>query len=288
MLLSANMIRIHDTFGMKNTFDIFARAGIHGMDFNNDVAEYYSKEHDEAFYEDLKNYAYAAGITICQAHAPFPSSYPDEEKNAKRFDEIVQGMKNASYIGAPMIVVHPCCHLDYAEEGNAEKLFDFNVDFYRRLIPYAREFGIKIAIENIGRVSVTSTPERLNKLYDTLNDPVFTICFDVGHCLLEGVDPAEAIREIGDRMVNGCTHVHDNSGSADEHTLPYYGKVEWESVMKALAEIGYNGAFNYEASGFLKNVPIALYPDGLEYMAKVGHYLIGRFEYYKILSSAAK
>ena len=284
MLLSANMIRFHDAFGMRETFDIFARAGIQGMDFNNDVPEYYTKEHDRQFYEDLKNYACEKGITICQAHAPFASSFPDEEKTARRFDEIVQGMQNAAYLGAPMIVVHPCCHLDYENAENAETLFAYNLDFYRRLIPYAREFEIRIAIENIGRTSVTSTPERLIRLYDTLDDPVFTICFDVGHCLFQGVDPAEAIRKIGDRLVDGCTHVHDNSGENDQHTLPFYGNVDWESVMKALADIGYKGDLNYEASGFIKDIPTELRPDGLAYMAKVGHYLISRFEYYRNLA----
>ena len=279
MILSANMIRVHDAFGIKKTFDIFAQAGFQGMDFNNDVREYFTTEHDEAFYRDLGNYARERGIAICQAHAPFPSSYPEADKTELRFEQIVQGMKNASYLGAPMIVVHPCTHLNYDE--NAEALFEINLDFYRRLIPYAREYNIKIAIENIGRVSVTSTPERLNKLYDTLGDPVFTVCFDVGHCLLQGVDPAEAIRAIGDRLVNGCTHVHDNLGDSDAHTLPFYGAVKWEEVMAALADIGYEGELNYEASNFLKNLPVDLYFDGLSYMAKVGKYLVDRFEQYR-------
>jgi sugar phosphate isomerase/epimerase len=281
MLLSANMIKFHDTFGIKETFDIFAAAGIEGMDFNTDAAGYYDESHDKQFYMDLAEYAKEKGIAICQAHAPFASSFPEADKSEKRFWEIVQGMKNASYLGAPMIVVHPCTHLDYSVDDNAEKLFEYNLNFYRRLIPFAREFGIRIAIENIGKVSVTSTPERLNKLYDTLNDPVFTVCFDVGHCLLQGVDPAEAIEKLGHRLVNGCTHVHDNNGSSDSHTLPFYGNVEWESVMKALARIGYKGELNYEAAGFLKKVPTELLTEGLAYMAKVGHYLIGRFEYYK-------
>lgn len=281
MLLSANMIRVHDTFGMKETFDVFAAAGIEGIDFNNDVAEYCTTEHDEQYYRELGEYAKSRGVAICQAHAPFPSSYVEEDKSAKRFEEIVQGIRNAAYLGAPMIVVHPCTHLDFSVEGNPEILFDYNVNFYKKLIPVARECGIKIAIENIGRVSITSTPERLNKLFDTLSDPVFTVCFDVGHCLLQGVDPAEAIRAIGPRLVDGCTHVHDNNGDRDTHTLPYYGKVDWESVMKALADIGYAGDLNYEASAFIKDIPVALYEDGLAYMAKVGHYLIGRFEYYK-------
>lgn len=281
MLLSSNMIRLHDIFGMRETFDLFASVGIQGMDFNTDVKEYHSEEHSEQFYIDLGNYARERGITICQAHAPFSSSFPEEERTAKRFEEIVRGMKHAALLGAPMIVVHPCCHLDYTVEGNPEILFEYNLDFYRRLIPYAREFGIKIAIENIGIQSVTSTPERLSRLYDTLDDPVFTVCFDVGHCLLEGVDPAEAVLKLGDRLVHGCTHVHDNGGERDSHTLPFYGNVDWESVMKALAEIGYCGELNYEAAGFIKNVPTELRADGYRYMAKVGHYLISRFEYYR-------
>ena len=275
------MIRLHDTFGIEKMFDIMASAGIEGIDFNNDVAEYCTTEHDEEFYRELGKYAASRGVAICQAHAPFPSSYVEEDKSAKRFEEIVQGIKNAAYLGAPMIVVHPCVHLDFAVEGNPEILFEYNLNFYKKLIPVARECGIKIAIENIGRVSITSTPERLNKLFDTLNDPVFTVCFDVGHCMLQGVDPAEAIRAIGHRLVDGCTHVHDNNGDRDTHTLPYYGKVEWESVMKALADIDYAGDLNYEASAFIKDIPVALYEDGLTYMAKVGKYLIERFEFYK-------
>ena len=85
-------------------------------------------------------------------------------------------MRNASYLGVRNIIVHPCQHLVYADEGNPEKLFEYNLDFYKRLIPYAEECGIKIAIENIGRVSITSTPERLNRLYDALDNPVFTVC----------------------------------------------------------------------------------------------------------------
>lgn len=280
MLLSANMIRIYDTFGIKETFDVFAKAGFEGIDFNNDIDEYSSDKYDEHFYRDLAKYAASKGIAICQAHAPFPSSYNDEEKTEKRFKEIVQSMKNAAYMGAPVIVVHPCTHLDFSIDGNPELLFEYNLNFYRRLIPYADEIGIKIAIENIGRISITSTPERLNRLYDTLNNPVFTVCFDVGHCMLQNVDPREAIRKIGDRLVDGCTHVHDNFGDTDAHTLPYYGKVDWEDVMKALAEIGYRGDLNYEASNFIKDVPTDLYVDGLIYMSKVGHYLISRFEYY--------
>lgn len=274
------MIRIHNTFGIRETFSVFKQCGYEAIDFNNDVSEYCSEEHGEDFYRELANHAASVGIAISQAHAPFPSSCDDEEKNAEIFKRIVTGMKNAAALGAPMIVVHPCVHLDFDVEGNPERLFEYNLNFYKSLIPYAEKFGIKIAIENICRDSITSTPERLNRLYDALDNPVFTICFDVGHARISGLDPADAIRRVGKRLIGGCTHFHDNNGEGDGHTLPFYGAINWEEVMKALAEIGYDGNLNYEASNFIKDIPTELYIDGFTYMAKVGHYLISRFEYY--------
>lgn len=272
---------MYDAYGAKRTFELFAQSGIMGIDFNTNIPEYCSDEHDKQFYLDLKQYVQDLGMVFSQAHAPYGSSYVDEEKTAKRFDEIVRGIRNASYVGAPMIVVHPCVHLDYRVEGNPEKMFEYNMNFYTRLIPYAEEYGIKIAIENIGDVSVTADPKDLNKLYDTLNNPVFTVCFDVGHSLIEGFEPGEAVRTIGHRLVNGCTHVHDNNGRSDMHTVPYQGKIDWESFIKALADIGYEGNLSYEASGFMGSLPKELYPEALKYKGIIGHHLINRFVYYK-------
>ena len=283
MLLSANMIRFYNDFGIKKTFDIFSNAEIQGIDFNLDVKDFLSNKYDKEFFIDIKKYAKEKGVAICQAHAPFPPSYVEEEKSRIRFMEIVEAIKNASILGAPMIVVHPCNHLDCKVDNNEEILFDYNVKFYKKLEPYAKEYGVKIAIENIFD-TITGTADKLNKLYDALNSEVFTICFDVGHSFVEGCIPAEEIKKLGYRLVDGCTHVHDNSGDKDSHTLPFYGKIDWETVMEALASIGYQGDFNYEASGFIKDIPVSLREEGLKYMAKIGHYLIGRFEYYKTLN----
>ena len=285
MKLSSNITRFYRTFGIKGTIDAFAKAGVEGIDFNNDLKEFYTDEHDKNFYLDLKNYAQDKGVKICQAHAPFARSgqIVDVDDTPVDVKHIIKSMENASYLGAPMIVVHPSRNLDYNVEGNLEKMFEHNYNFYKSLIPYAEEFGIKVAIENIGRKThtVTSTPERLIRLYDELNNPAFTICFDVGHCLLQEVDPAESIKKLGNRLVNGCTHIHDNDGISDLHTLPYYGKVEWDSVCKAFAEIGYNGNLSYEASSFIKDLPVDLYEFGLQHMSKVGHYLIDKINSYK-------
>jgi len=177
-----------------------------------------------------------------------------------------------------MIVVHPCNHIREPEADRIARLTEYNLEFYRRLIPYAEEFGIKIAIENVPN-AITVTAEALNALLTALDNPIFTVCFDVGHAHLCGIDPAEMIRKLGSRI--GCTHIHDNTGTADAHTLPFYGTINWESVMKALADTGYNGNLNYEAGNFVRDLPEVLRPDAAGYMATVGRHLIERFAYYQ-------
>ena len=278
MKLSANIIRFNNEFGIKKTIDIFAEAGFEAIDFNTDLQEYYDDSHDEAFYRDLKEYADKKGIKFIQTHAPFPSSYDTKESSDKRFEEIVRGMRYSSWLGAEMVVVHPCKHIDYTVGNNREIMMEYNLDFYKRLIPYAKEFGIKIAIENIGGC-ITETPEGLLELMNALDDDVFTICYDVGHAQIRGQNPAEMIKKLGGRI--GCTHIHDNDGVHDNHTLPYYGIIDWESVTKAFAEVGYDKIFNYEASKFLDKIPVDFRPEGLKYMARVGRYLIDKIEKYR-------
>lgn len=282
MRLSTNLVRFHSEFGLKGTLDIFAEAGFEAIDFNTDIEEYHTDVHDKAFYEEIRSYGEERGLSFSQAHAPFGKKYDNILQTPELFENIFRGMRHASYLGAEMIVVHPCRPMDYKADGNREQVFEYNLEFYRRLIPYAEEFGIKIALENINR-SICETAAGLVELYDELNHPAFTVCFDVGHGNLIGEDPAEMVYTIGKRIE--CTHVHDNNGVADQHTLPFYGNIEWQAVTKALADIGYEGNLNYEASAFVKQLPADLMPAGAKFMAKVGQYIIDRIEYYKRVRS---
>lgn len=278
MRLSSNVMCFYDVFGIEKTIDIFAQAGFTGIDFNTDLPEYHSEEHGEVFYKELRAYAESRGIAFSQAHAPFSSSFVEPEKNEQRFQEIIRGMRHSAWLGAEMIVVHPCCHLDYMVEENREELFRYNLAFYRSLIPYAKEVGIQIAIENIPK-SITGTAEGLIRLYEELNDPTFVICYDVGHANRMGINPAEMVLQLGSRIK--CTHVHDNMGNSDSHFLPFQGNIDWESVMQAFADIDYQGDFSYEAGTFVKRVPVEMRALSAKYMADVGHYLMERFEYYR-------
>ena len=75
--------------------------------------------------------------------------------------------------------------------------------------------------------------------------------------------------------------MHDVDGTNDSHTLPYYGKVDWKKVMKALADIDYKGYITLESDNILADIPTELYPSMLRYMHDAARHLANMVESYK-------
>ena len=284
MKLSTQTHYLEQIFGFKRAIDLLSQAGYDALDFTSLAKpEFCTDALGKDFYIQIRKYAEDKGLTFNQAHGPDGSSFADTEKTKKRFDEIICSMKNASYLGAKTIVIHPCQHLNYYERGNAEKLFEYNLDFYRRLIPYCEEFEIKVAVENMWQYpsmishSTCSRPDEFIRYVDEINNDCIVGCLDIGHAVLVREKPDDFIRALKNKRLTNL-HVHDVDGVNDLHTLPYFGITNWEEIMDALAEIDYKGDLTYEADNFLKGKPIELIADYITLMAKTGKYLIKQFE----------
>lgn len=280
MKLSTTTDLLENKFGFKKALDIIAAAGYDAVDFSCFKSEFYIDEHDKAFYTNLRKYAENLGLYFNQSHAPFASSFADAVKTEQRFTEIVTAMKHASYLGVRNIIVHPCQHLPYAEAGNPERLFEINMKFYSRLIPYCEEYGIKVALENMWQYtnglinhSVCSRPDEFVRYIDALDNQCFVACLDLGHAALVREDPADFIHKLGANRLK-CLHVHDVQPNVDAHTLPYFGVGEWEKIMQALADVGYEGELTFEADQFFVGKPTELLPKCAEFMQHTGRHLI--------------
>lgn len=286
MKLSSTTDKLQEKFGIYKAVDILSEAGYDAIDFSQFNEEIYASTYGKEYYTEIRKYAEDKGLFFNQSHAPFSSSFTDEEKTAKRFDEIVTAIKRASYLGVKNIIVHPCQHLKYDVEGNPEKLFEYNMEFYKKLIPYCEEFDIKVALENMWQYtgminhSTCSRPEEFVRYIDELNNDSFVACLDIGHAALVREDIGDFIKILGNKRLR-CLHVHDVDGTNDSHTLPYFGSINWEKVMKALAEIDYKGELTFEADSFMDNKPDILLPDCAKLMAKTGKHLVSQFENYK-------
>lgn len=232
------------------------------------------------YVRSLRAVADECGIVCNQAHAPFASSTGDDADDKRRFDAIVRSMEAAAMLGAKVIVVHPKHHLPFTTCKDA--LFDMNVQFYRSLLPYCEQFGIKVACENMwqynhaaGRIidSTCSRSEEFCAYIDAVDSPYLVGCLDIGHAELTDEDLPHFIKMLGKERLQAL-HVHDNDLHGDDHTLPFTRKIDFSAVTAALADIGYAGDFTFEADNFLKQFPRELHEDASRFMCCVGRQLV--------------
>lgn len=300
MLLSIDTEPVEKIVGLYRAIDAIANAGFDAVDFS---LTYSMKDENNVFFgddymrhaEQFKSYVEECGMTVNQAHAFFPTSYIEPEMTEKAFERVVRGIEIAAYCGAEVIVVHPNQHLKYVEFESPEKLKKINYEFYNKVLPYAKKYEIKIAVENMfqGKAaartaqwraldSTCSSAKEFMEYVDMMNSEYVVACVDVGHCGLVGRDPAEMIRVLGPRVKS--LHIHDNDGRIDNHVVPYavgIGTVDWESVCKALAEIHYDGDFTFETDGSFENCNEDTLASILCHIHDVGRYLMEKIEKYK-------
>lgn len=289
MLLSTEIASLARRVGEKEAIRIIKEAGFDAFDMslfqlNRDENYFLNQDDYVEKAKELRAYADSLGIVCNQAHAPFHSSYGEPEKDEWMFGKIVRAMEIAAIMGAKIIVIHPVQHLNYAEY--VEELFRMNMEFYNKLIPYAKKFGIKIATENMwqennGARSITdSTCSRaweFNKYIDTINSEWVVGCLDIGHVSLIRSDIPKFIKAMGNKRLCAL-HVHDTNCVKDLHTLPFTQSIDYIAACRALKEIGYQGDFTFECDQYYKNFPDDFLPTAAEFMCKVGRRLIKEIE----------
>ncbi len=239
---------------------------------------------------NMRKTAEKYGVHFNQCHAPYRFRDYDFLNNAETREDILfkirRSIEIAGIVGARAIVIHPWHHKNFNCES-PQFFFDVNMKFYGELSGYAKEAGVKIALENMwqkniftGRIisDVCSNPHEFARYIDALNERYggFVACLDIGHCALTGVRPEDSIRILGSRLQ--ALHVHDNNTEDDEHLLAGCGKIDFKAVIGALKEIDYKGELTFEADKFLKKFPTDQDVQIAEFMRKMGHYLISIFE----------
>lgn len=288
MDLSINITGIEKKLGLENAAKTAKAAGFDACDTFINIDEVGSRFLGENYLEvaeQMKQTLDAAGIGCNQTHAPF--RYPAKQWDApEHLNEFIKALKISSVLGAQVCVIHPLHHMEY--KGHEEEIFHLNIDYYRRLITYAKEYGVKIGIENMWQrhrirrnisFDTCSTIEEFVRYIDTLDSEYAVACLDIGHVMLPDSphSPADFIRALGhDRLQ--ALHVHDNDYTNDQHLLPYQGKLDWASITKALGEIDYSGDFTYEIGEQVISAPNELLGDVLNYAGIIGKHLMSKID----------
>ena len=273
MLVTMAHFPLRDRFGEEKAFEMIKNAGFDGVDysFNGFQGEGIGLDNHLENARETKRLLVKYGLVAHQAHAPFVFRYGDEMSvENKDFHDIVKCFEYASIIGCKVVIVHSLKMPDMSE------FFDYNYTYYKTLEPYAKKYGVKIAVENL-RNSRFHTPEELDDFVKRLDSDTFTICVDVGHCAITGCAPEKYIAGMEKGTIE-CVHLHDTDCVIDCHWTPYQGNHNWSEILSALKENEYSGDMNLEVIHTFDNIPDELLPDAVNYVAKVGRYMIEEYE----------
>ncbi|MBO4894038.1 MAG: sugar phosphate isomerase/epimerase [Clostridia bacterium] len=287
MKLVTQTDNLNKRYGDEKAVRMLCDAGFDGIDYsmfcmdNDDDVLNTSRYLKHA--NDLRRIANSKGVTFEQTHAPFPPfRVGDTAYNKKTMPRVERALEITGVLGASACVVHPV--------AAGKDQYDVNMRYFETLLPVAEKAGVKIALENMwGRdketkkiiPNVCSTAEDFNRYIDSFDPKYVTACLDLGHCGLVGENAADMVRAMGARRVT-CLHIHDNNNLSDDHTLPYTRKMQWDPILKALGEINYRGNFTYEADNFLLPFPDGLVVPCLQFMVKVGRFMMSEIERYRV------
>lgn len=277
---------LSDRFGDERAVRIICESGFDGIDYSmfcmRDDDDFLNTPSYKEHIKELKRIADGYSVTFEQSHAPFPPMRDgDEEYSTKTMEKVKRALEIAGMLDAKICVVHPCVF--------SENQFERNMEMYHTLEPYAKDYGVKIALENMWGwndekkcivPNVCSTAEEFNRYVDAVNPENFTACLDLGHCGLVGENAASMIRDMGSRL--GCLHIHDNDNIHDSHVLPYTADMDWNDILHALGEIDYKGNFTYEADYFMKKFPDDLLVSCEKFMHDVGRSMMRKIEEYRV------
>lgn len=268
--VSLSLFVFQHQFDDLRAIEIAKEIGVTAVDFCTDLPRFdcknpdsvYSKG-DEAvieYFSSLKKLADQCGITVCMTHGRGTGfkSIPEEDliltENA-RLDCLA-----ASILGAPVCVIHAVTTIFMGPDCPSEVMHKLNRDMFASIIPFAKQYGIKIATETFGDAVLFDccdffgNLDQFTKSYDdicAIEDfrEHFKICVDTGHSnkasrFGNNPEPAEVIRRLGSNVI--CLHLNDNDKITDQHKIPMTGCINWEDVFDALDEVKYDGFYNME------------------------------------------
>ena len=282
----------------RTDFKYFADCGFEALDFQ--LTDYFGEkgmfadittatdDKIKEVFTELKAKADKAGIEIFQTHSAFICrDYVKEDA----IEREIASIKATHYLGAKYIVIHPPCIEGRIYDLKKKENFELAVDFYSKLQGTLEKYDVYCCTENMFSRDphydhlCATICSRVSEMIDICNavGRRMKICVDTGHAVITQDDPVEMLLEAANTGRLGCLHCHDNDGMHDLHTYPFMSqsaprvggfkpkRIDWNEIMKAIKQIGFDGPLNFEVSTM---GPACLEKDCYEYLVSLEKYLI--------------
>jgi len=147
---------------------------------------------------------------------------------------VEKSIKFAWELEAKMYVLHP----GFYNVFQLEKSEKINFQSLKRLVNYAKNFGLPVSVENLpnGFLSLTRV-EDFKKFFRRMEDLDVGLALDVGHAYTVG-QLKIFLEKFQDKITH--VHLHNNNGKLDSHGGLDEGGIDWVEVVKTLKNTGFS------------------------------------------------
>lgn len=191
--------------------------------------------------------------------------HPDSDHRNQVIDHLKKVIRAAEMLGVPIVGTFTGRDKNKTVEANLE---DY-ASIWPPIVQYARDHGIKIAIENCpmlfsndewpGGNNLAASPAIWRQMWEIIPDDNFGLNLDPSHLILQMIDYIRVVREFKDRIF----HVHAKDLAIDREglyqngvlsqgmgwqvpRLPGLGDVDWGRFLSSLYQVGYDDVVSIE------------------------------------------
>jgi sugar phosphate isomerase/epimerase len=203
---------------------------------------------------DLQEWLAAAGLTLHAVHAPVAEGFlgnryvnpfnlasPDNEQRRIAVHEAELALLIARRIPFDCLVLHLGL-VTGRGGGSGENSRDAARRSIEDLHASAEPLGVRLAVELIPN-ELSRAASLVHFIEDVVDLAGVGICLDTGHAALDG-DAADAIEVVSEHLF--AVEAADTRGRADDHLLPFEGRIDWPSTLTTLQKVGFEGVITLE------------------------------------------
>lgn len=218
----------------------------------------------ESYVQEIGDTFDKYGLKCIQTHSPYYNLLISAEKRDPDMElALMRSIEATKILNAEICAVHPRSVIIDGEPRETavdrERSLEENIIAFTPLAEACEKYDVLLGIENLMKYPFAHPyfyswiAEDHAELIDKMNSKHVAGVWDFGHANLVDTDHAQRIRTLGNRIKG--THVHNNGGVDDNHFPPflppvdaYYVRrtVDWNRVMTALQETGYDGYLTLE------------------------------------------
>jgi sugar phosphate isomerase/epimerase len=239
---------------LEVTLARLARCGYGSIEIKGEPDQYDTKDvRDLLAKYDLKCWG-AVTLTLAERNL----CAKDEQQRAASVQYMKDCVTMVKELDGQEITIVPSTVGKIVPDGTPEEEWAWCVEGLKEIHAHASTAGVRMAIEGLNRFEThfINRGDQALTLADAVA-PDVGVCLDAFHMNIEEVDFFQAIRDVGDRLVD--FHVADNNRMACG-----MGALDWPKIVGTLQEVGYDGALTVEFVAPIDRTPANRFPDAVE------------------------